>query len=153
MLRFRADYRPMTTDHGFLWREGRCLRLGNKRSDGRRRRSEDAADTAAATAPLASVVGKHESGGGTRIIAKPHLYARLRQCRRDAAFGDLLFFRQQLRRMASEQTPASAVFDESVRKLKLEIEQFPAGDSFCVRLPRYNCGVAMDAHEPLNSTA
>jgi hypothetical protein len=55
--------------------------------------------------------------------------------------------------MAGEQTPASAVFDESVGKLKLEIERFSAGDSFCVRFPRDNCAVAMDAHEPLNSTA
>ena len=38
--------------------------------------------------------------------------------------------------MAGEQPPAPAVFDECVGKLKLEIEQFPAGDSFCVRLPR-----------------
>ena len=48
--------------------------------------------------------------------------------------------------MAGEQTPAPAVFDEGVGKLKLEIERFPARDSFGVRLPRDNGGVAMDAH-------
>ena len=48
--------------------------------------------------------------------------------------------------MAGEQTPAPAVFDEGVGKLKLEIERFRAGDSFCVRLPPGKCGVAMDAH-------
>jgi len=48
--------------------------------------------------------------------------------------------------MAGEQTPAPAVFDECVGKLKLEVERFRVGDSFCVRLPRDNCGVAMDAH-------
>jgi len=48
--------------------------------------------------------------------------------------------------MAGEQTPAPTVFDEGVGKLKLETERFPAGNSFCVRLPRDNCGVAVDAH-------
>jgi len=38
--------------------------------------------------------------------------------------------------MAGEQTPAAAVFHECIGKLKLEIEQFAAGDSFCVRVPR-----------------
>lgn len=48
--------------------------------------------------------------------------------------------------MAGEQTPAAAVFHECIGKLKLEIEPFAAGDSFCVRLPRDDRGIAMDAH-------
>ncbi len=48
--------------------------------------------------------------------------------------------------MAGEQTPAPAVFDQCIGKLKLGIERFPAEDSFCTRLPRDNCGVAMDTH-------
>jgi hypothetical protein len=40
--------------------------------------------------------------------------------------------------MAGEQTPAPAVFDECVGKLKLEIERLPAGDSFCVRFSSPN---------------
>jgi len=48
--------------------------------------------------------------------------------------------------MTGEQTPARPVFDEGVGKLKLQIERCPAGNSFCVRLPRGNCGIAMDAH-------
>jgi hypothetical protein len=48
--------------------------------------------------------------------------------------------------MAGEQTPAAAVFHECIGKLKLEIEWFPARDSFCVRLPGDDRGVAMDAY-------
>ena len=48
--------------------------------------------------------------------------------------------------MAGEQTPAPAVFHECIGKLKLEIERFPAGDSFCVRLTRDDRGVTMEAH-------
>jgi hypothetical protein len=55
--------------------------------------------------------------------------------------------------MTGEQAPAAAVFDECIGKLKLEIKRFATGESFCVRLPDHNCGVAKDAHEPLNSTA
>ena len=44
--------------------------------------------------------------------------------------------------MASEQAPAAAVFHERIGKLKLEIKRFATGDSFCVRLPSHNCGVA-----------
>jgi hypothetical protein len=34
--------------------------------------------------------------------------------------------------MAGEQAPASAVFDEGVGKLELEIERLADGNSFCV---------------------
>lgn len=48
--------------------------------------------------------------------------------------------------MASQQPPAAAVFHQRIGKLKLEIKRFATGDSFCVRLPGHNCGVAMEAH-------
>jgi len=48
--------------------------------------------------------------------------------------------------VSGEQTPAPAVFDECVGESKLEIERVRAGDSFCVRLSRGNCGVAMEAN-------
>ena len=48
--------------------------------------------------------------------------------------------------MAGEQTPPPAVFGECAGESRLKIERCPAGDSFCVCLPRDNCGVAVDAH-------
>ena len=48
--------------------------------------------------------------------------------------------------MASEQAPAATVFDQRIGKLKLEIKRFATGDSFCVRLPGHNSGVAMEAY-------
>ena len=48
--------------------------------------------------------------------------------------------------MTREQTPVSAVFDECIGKLELEIERLASRDSFCVRLSDDDCGVAMNAH-------
>ena len=45
--------------------------------------------------------------------------------------------------MAGDQRPTLAVFDECVGELKLCIERFPAGDSFCIR----PAGVAMDLQD------